>query len=188
MRRRSPDEVQHEMKQLMQEHIDALAHQTFVTPTEVQLRITEQRLKRIREISAEYLLAMRESESSGLKGDSMTEKPSVILPGKVEKIIDSPDASEPQKAEIGIEGLTRFIVKSVLRTLSRTKTVTKFGSKKMTKWMSRLRLVTTARNRKTTAVSIAKRIAAHLDVTLFASGTSGEFLYRLITLAHRDAA
>jgi len=39
-----------------------------------------------------------------LKGERMTEKPSVTLPGKVEKIIESPDPSEPEKAEISVEG------------------------------------------------------------------------------------
>jgi hypothetical protein len=34
----------------------------------------------------------------------MKEKPNVTLPGKVEKIIKSPDPSEPEKAEISIEG------------------------------------------------------------------------------------
>jgi len=32
------------------------------------------------------------------------EKPNVTLPGKVEKIIKAPDPSEPEKAEISIEG------------------------------------------------------------------------------------
>jgi hypothetical protein len=34
----------------------------------------------------------------------MTEKPNVTLPGKVEKIIESAGPSEPEKAEISIEG------------------------------------------------------------------------------------
>lgn len=34
----------------------------------------------------------------------MTEKPSVTLPGKVEKIIESARPSEPEKAEISVEG------------------------------------------------------------------------------------
>ncbi|MFZ3210869.1 MAG: hypothetical protein WA188_05085 [Terriglobales bacterium] len=34
----------------------------------------------------------------------MTEKPSVTLPGTVEKIIESPHPSEPEKAQISIEG------------------------------------------------------------------------------------
>ena len=34
----------------------------------------------------------------------MSEKPSVTLPGKVEKIIDSSRSSEPEKAQIAVEG------------------------------------------------------------------------------------
>ncbi len=34
----------------------------------------------------------------------MTEKPNVTLPGKVEKIIESEGPSEPEKAEISVEG------------------------------------------------------------------------------------
>jgi hypothetical protein len=34
----------------------------------------------------------------------MTEKPNVTLPGRVEKIIESAGPSEPEKAEISIEG------------------------------------------------------------------------------------
>jgi hypothetical protein len=34
----------------------------------------------------------------------MTEKPSVTLPGTVEKVIKSPNPSEPEKAQISIEG------------------------------------------------------------------------------------
>lgn len=33
----------------------------------------------------------------------MKEKPNVTLPGRVEKIIKSPDPSEPEKAEISVE-------------------------------------------------------------------------------------
>ena len=34
----------------------------------------------------------------------MQEKPSVTLPGTVEKIIESPDPSEPEKAQISVNG------------------------------------------------------------------------------------
>jgi hypothetical protein len=34
----------------------------------------------------------------------MTDKPSVTLPGKVEKIIESPRLNEPEKAQISVEG------------------------------------------------------------------------------------
>jgi hypothetical protein len=39
-----------------------------------------------------------------LKGEQVTEKPNVTLPGKVEKIIDPARPSKPEKAEISIEG------------------------------------------------------------------------------------
>jgi uncharacterized protein YfaS (alpha-2-macroglobulin family) len=34
----------------------------------------------------------------------MTEKPNVILPGKVERIIQSPSPNAPDKAQIAVEG------------------------------------------------------------------------------------
>jgi hypothetical protein len=34
----------------------------------------------------------------------MTEKPSVTLPGKVERIIEAPTPTEPEKAQISVEG------------------------------------------------------------------------------------
>lgn len=34
----------------------------------------------------------------------MTDKPSANLPGVVEKIVKSPDPSEPEKAQIAVEG------------------------------------------------------------------------------------
>ena len=36
--------------------------------------------------------------------NSPDEKPSTTLPGKVEKIIKSPDPTAPEKAQIGVEG------------------------------------------------------------------------------------
>jgi hypothetical protein len=36
--------------------------------------------------------------------NSSTEKPSVTLPGTVEKIIPAPHAEEPEKAQISVEG------------------------------------------------------------------------------------
>jgi hypothetical protein len=38
-----------------------------------------------------------------LKGERMTEKPNVTLPGRVEKIIKSTRPTEPEKAEISVE-------------------------------------------------------------------------------------
>jgi len=34
----------------------------------------------------------------------MTQKPNVTLPGKVEEIIESPHPSEPEKAQISVDG------------------------------------------------------------------------------------
>ena len=34
----------------------------------------------------------------------MTQKPNVILPGKVQKIVESEGPNEPEKAEISVEG------------------------------------------------------------------------------------
>jgi hypothetical protein len=39
-----------------------------------------------------------------MKGDRMAERPNVTLPGKVEKIIEPKHPSEPEKAEISVEG------------------------------------------------------------------------------------
>ena len=39
-----------------------------------------------------------------IKNEEELEKPSVTLPATVEKIIPSPHPSEPEKAQIGIEG------------------------------------------------------------------------------------
>jgi hypothetical protein len=41
-------------------------------------------------------------ESLSPEGGPMPEKPNVILPGTVEKIIPSPHPSEPEKAQIGV--------------------------------------------------------------------------------------
>jgi hypothetical protein len=34
----------------------------------------------------------------------MTDKPNVTLPGKVEKLVESPHTGEPEKAQISVEG------------------------------------------------------------------------------------
>lgn len=49
------ERLQQELDRLMQEHIESLQRQAFVTPSEEQLREADERLKRIREISAEYV-------------------------------------------------------------------------------------------------------------------------------------
>jgi hypothetical protein len=47
--------LQQELDRLMNEHIENLKKQAFVRPSEDQLRESDERLKRIREISAEYV-------------------------------------------------------------------------------------------------------------------------------------
>ena len=47
--------LQRELDRLMNEHIESLQRQAFVTPSEEQLREADERLKRIREISTEYV-------------------------------------------------------------------------------------------------------------------------------------
>src|SRR6266480_5794064 len=102
MARRSIDELQQEISRLMQVHIESLKREAFVLPTQRQIEEEEERLKLIRELSADYLAALQRSQKR-MEGASMTEKPSVTLPGKVEKVIE-PVSDEPEKAEISIEG------------------------------------------------------------------------------------
>ena len=50
--------LQQELDRLMQEHIESLQKQAFVTPSEEQLREADERLKRIREVSAQYVAVL----------------------------------------------------------------------------------------------------------------------------------
>jgi hypothetical protein len=101
-KRRSIDDLKNDINRLTQEHIESLKTQAFVAPTEQQIGEDKERLKLIREASADYLAAM-EGLRKRMEGVNMTEKPSVTLPGKVEKVIE-PVSDEPEKAEISIEG------------------------------------------------------------------------------------
>lgn len=47
--------LQQELDRLMNEHIESLKRQAFVMPSDEQLRQADERLKRIHEISAEYV-------------------------------------------------------------------------------------------------------------------------------------
>jgi len=90
------------MEQLMEEHLESLKRQAFMAPTHSEREQDENRLVLIREISADYLATIQSSHVQ-IGGESMTEKPSVTLPGKVEKVIE-PVNGEPEKAQIAIEG------------------------------------------------------------------------------------
>ena len=62
MARRSPEELRNELSRLMLEEIDTVNAETFLgRPDEEVLLQQEQRLKRIREVSAELLLALKRS-------------------------------------------------------------------------------------------------------------------------------
>jgi hypothetical protein len=56
----------------------------------------------------------------------MTEKSSATLPGRVEKVIKPIHPSQPEKAQISVDGADHlYIGKFALRTSSRTKTAMK---------------------------------------------------------------
>jgi hypothetical protein len=110
MPQRSVGELRRELDRLMREQVEGLKKQTFGGLQPQELYELEERLKRIRELSADYLGAMkRQLEKPPSKETAMAEKlpaekPAVTLPGKVEKIIESPDLDEPEKAQISVEG------------------------------------------------------------------------------------
>jgi len=99
------DQLKQELSRVMEEHIESLRKQTFVPPDEEQRETDEKRLKRIREVSADYLVAVERTHAQHpqIEEPRMTDKPSVKLPGKVEKVI-KPAAGEAERAEIAIEG------------------------------------------------------------------------------------
>jgi len=106
-------QLKQELNRLMEEHLESRKRETFV-PADIQQHAADvKRLKAIREASADFLAAMtllyKKTEE-----ESMSEKPCVTLPGKVEKVIE-PIADEPEKAQITIEGADPLY--SVLRTL-----------------------------------------------------------------------
>ena len=103
------DGLHDELRRLMLEHVESIKEETFLGGvSEEEFQRHEMRLKRIRELSADYLAtlerSLRASKSPMKQGDSMPEKPSVTLPGKVEQIIPPPNPTEPEKAQIAIDG------------------------------------------------------------------------------------
>jgi hypothetical protein len=85
----------------MREHLDSLTNAAFVKPTQEELHTQEERLSHIREVSADYILAL--TKESSRQQTEVTEKPRVTLPGKVEKIIEPAGPGEPDKAQISVE-------------------------------------------------------------------------------------
>jgi hypothetical protein len=53
------ESLRDELEQLMREQIESLTRQTFLGITEEELKQEEERLKRIREVSADFLKALK---------------------------------------------------------------------------------------------------------------------------------
>jgi hypothetical protein len=56
---RSLEELRNELMRLMLEHIETLKKETFIPLSEEELCLEEDRLKRIREVSADFIAAMK---------------------------------------------------------------------------------------------------------------------------------
>jgi hypothetical protein len=56
---RTAEELRDELSRLMMEQIESLKKQTFVRLDEEELRQQEERLKRIREVSADFIAALK---------------------------------------------------------------------------------------------------------------------------------
>jgi hypothetical protein len=63
MDRRSAAELRDELHRLMTEQIESLQKQTFTGLDETDLKLQEARLKRIREVSADFLVALKRDSS-----------------------------------------------------------------------------------------------------------------------------
>jgi len=59
MDRRGVEELREELSRFMREHLESLNQQTFGGLTDELLLQQEERLKRIREVSAEFLAALK---------------------------------------------------------------------------------------------------------------------------------
>jgi hypothetical protein len=59
MEGRSLSEIRDELERLMREQIESLRRQTFGGLTEAELRKEDERLNRIREVSADFLSALK---------------------------------------------------------------------------------------------------------------------------------
>ena len=60
MEGRSPEEIRDELQRLMVEQIESLKAETFGGLSKEELRKQDERLNRIRELSADYLSAVKE--------------------------------------------------------------------------------------------------------------------------------
>ena len=67
---RSTEEIRDELEEVMREQIESLQAQTFGGLSEEELREQQERLKRIRELSADYLSAVKRNRSIDRRRDS----------------------------------------------------------------------------------------------------------------------
>ncbi len=56
---RSPEELQNELRRLMLKHIESLKRETFGGLSKEEVRQQEEALKRIRELSADFIAALK---------------------------------------------------------------------------------------------------------------------------------
>jgi hypothetical protein len=62
MDRQSTAELRDELHRLMTEQMESLQKQTFIWLDETEVKQQEERLKRIREVSADFLAALKRNE------------------------------------------------------------------------------------------------------------------------------
>ena len=91
----------------MKEQGESLEHQAFIKFDQQELQRHEERLKQIREVSADLIAAWNEAARGSApiphqEEEAMAERATVTLPGVVQKVIERP--AEPKKAEIAVEG------------------------------------------------------------------------------------
>jgi hypothetical protein len=67
---RSTEEIRDELERMMREQIASLKAETFGGLTDEELSEQQERLKRIRELSADYLAAVKKSRSIDRRRDS----------------------------------------------------------------------------------------------------------------------
>jgi hypothetical protein len=63
MTRPSIPQLRDELERLMREHIDAMQKQTFVGLSAEEFRLEQERVERIREVSADFLQALKNISS-----------------------------------------------------------------------------------------------------------------------------
>jgi hypothetical protein len=67
---RSIEEIRDELERMMREQIESLKAQTFGGLSDEELREQQERLKRIRELSADYLSAVKKNRGIDRRRDS----------------------------------------------------------------------------------------------------------------------